>query len=328
MSLRGLKGRGNPLHNMIMKYKQHIMKNILTYTITLLLPLMASAQALPFVAADYSPAVLAKAGADATETASTAFSAFGNVAAVPFSGCTADFAAGYTLWQPSSAKSNVIAAGGAYNLNDRMGFTLGLTYGMHPGYEMFSETGSSKGTFNPSDMQLKAGFAYRFLSFLSAGVNVGYASSTLAQGTSYGAFVADVFLMSMFSDFKVALGVSDLGSSVTSVSGQKFALPSALTLGLGYDKTFAQTHRVDVSVDADYYFTNAFAAAVGAGYTFNDMVGVKAGYRYGGKSVVPSYASLGLCGKFFGATIDLAYILPMGESPMSNTLAVSLGYRF
>ena len=304
------------------------MKNILTYTIALLLPLMASAQALPFVAADYSPSALAKAGADATETSSTAFSAFGNVAAVPFSERSADFAAGYTLWQPSAASSNVLALGGGYNLGGKMGFTLGFTYGMHPGYEIFSDTGSSKGTFNPSDMQIKAGFAYRFLPFLSAGVNVGYASSTLAHGTSYGAFVADVFLMSCFNDFKVALGVTDLGSSVISVSGQKFALPSALTLGLGYDKTFARTHRVDVSVDADYYFANAFAAAVGAGYTFNDMVGVKAGYRYGGKSVIPSYASLGLCGRFSGATLDLAYILPMGTSPMSNTLALSLGYTF
>ena len=304
------------------------MKNILTYTIALLLPLMASAQALPFVAADYSPAVLAKAGADATETSSTAFSAFGNVAAVPYSASSGDFAASYTMWQPSSAGSNVIAVGGGYNLNGKLGLALGFTYGMHPGYEIFSETGSSKGTFNPSDMQVKAGFSYRFLPFLSAGADVGYASSTLAQGVSYGAFMADVFLMSKFSDFKIALGVSDIGSSVTSASGQKFALPSALTLGLGYDKTFAQAHRVDVSVDADYYFANAFAGAVGAGYTFNDMAGVKAGYRYGGTSVIPSYASLGLCGKFFGATLDLAYILPMGESPMSNTLAVSLGYRF
>ena len=159
-------------------------------------------------------------------------------------------------------------------------------------------------------------------------MSLGYASSTLAEGVSYGAFVADVFLMSEFSDFKVTLGVSDLGSSVTSASGQKFSLPSALTLGLGYDKTFAQSHRVDVSVDADYYFANAVAAAFGAGYTFNDMVGVKAGYRYGGKSVIPSYASLGMCGTIFGVTLDLAYILPAGTSPMANTLALSVGYTF
>ena len=304
------------------------MKNILIYTVALLMPLMASAQALPFVSADYFPAALAKAGAVTTETASTAFSAFGNAAAIPYSDRKADFAAGYTLWQPSSANSSVIAAGGTYKLNDKMGVTLGLTYGMHPGYEIFSESGSSKGTFKPTDMQVKAGFAYRFLPFLSAGVNIGYASSTLAQGTSYGAFVADIFLMSKFNDLKVALGVSDLGSSVTSSSGQKFALPSALTFGLGYDKIFAESHRVDVSLDADYYFANAVAAAVGIGYTFNDMAGFKAGYRYGGKSVIPSYASAGLCGKFFGITLDLAYIIPAGKSPMANTLALSAGYTF
>lgn len=307
---------------------KNVMKNILTYTVALLLPLMASAQALPFVAADYSPAALAKAGAVATETTSTAFSAFGNAAAIPYSDRTADFAAGYTSWQPSSVNTSVIAAGGAYKLNDKMGVVVGLTYGMHPGYEIFSDSGSSKGTFKPSDMQIKAGFAYRLLPFLSAGVNIGYASSTLAKGTSYGAFMADIFVMSKFNDLKVALGVSDLGSAVTSATGQKFSLPSALTLGLGYEKTFAQSHRVDVSLDADYYFANAVAAAVGLGYTFNDMAGIKAGYRYGGKSVIPSYASVGLCGKLFGVTIDLAYIIPAGKSPMANTLALSAGYTF
>lgn len=304
------------------------MKKILTYMVSFLMPLMLSAQALPFVSADHSPAALAKAGATATETVSTAFSAFGNVAAVPYSESSGDFAAGYTLWQPSAVKSDIIAAGGSYNLNGKLGFAFGLTYGMYKGYDIISDSGSSKDTFKPSDIQIKAGAAYRFLPFLSVGANIGYASSTLAQGVSYGAFVADVFLMSEFSDFKAALGVSDLGSSVSSATGQKFSLPSALTLGLGYDKTFAQAHRVDVSADADYYFSNAVAVALGVGYTFDDMVGVKAGYRYGGDSVIPSYASFGLGGKLFGATIDLAYVLPMGDNPMANTLALSVGYTF
>lgn len=293
-----------------------------------MMPLMVSAQALPFVSADRSAASLAKAGADATETSSTAFSAFGNIAAVPYSEKTGDFAAGYTLWQPSSASQNFLAVGGSYNLNGKAGFAAGFTYGMYPGYEIFSDSGSSKGRFNPSDLQISAGFAYRVLPFLSLGVNVGYASSTLAQGISYGAFTTDVFLMSKFKDFMLALGVSDLGSSVASSSGTKYRLPSAMTIGLGYTRPFAQHHRVDVSADADYYFTNDFAAAFGAGYTFHDIVGVKAGYRYGGKSVVPSYASLGLCGKLLGVTLDIAYVIPSGDSPMSNTIAVSAGYTF
>lgn len=304
------------------------MKRIFIYILFLLLPLVASAQALPFAAADFSAAALAKAGTSAVETSSTAFSAFGNVAAVPYSGLQGDFAAGYSLWQPSSAKTNVLVLGGSYNIRQKIGVALGVTYGMHPGYEIFSDQGTSKGTFSPSDLQIKAGFAWRFLPFLSVGVILGYASSSLAEGVSYGAFMADIFLMSKFSDVKVALGVSDLGTAVTSVSGLKYAPPSALTLGAGYEKVFADVHGIDVSAEADYYFAGAFAASLGAEYIYDEMVSVKAGYRYGGTSVLPSYASAGVGCRFFGVTLDLAYVIPTGKSPMSNTLAVSLGYSF
>ena len=56
------------------------------------------------------------------------------------------------------------------------------------------------------------------------------------------------------------------------------------------------------------------------------MVFVRAGYRYGGKSVIPSYASVGAGVRFAGVKVDLAYVV--SSSPMANTLGVSLGYSF
>lgn len=304
------------------------MKNILIYIFALLMPVAVSAQALPFVAADYSAGAMAKAGSNATETSSTAFASFENIAAVPYSDKSADLALGYTLWQPSSVSSNVILVGGSYNLADKLGFALGMTYGMLPEYDIFNDNGSHKGTYTPSDVQVNAGASWRFLPFLSAGVNLGYASSSLAEGVSYGAFNVDVFLMSKFADYKVALGLTDLGSAVVSASDVRFSLPSALTLGLGYDKTFVDVHKVDVALDLDYYFDGHVAASIGADYTFNNMISFLAGYRYGGNSVIPSYASLGLGGRFFGVNLDLAYVLPVAKSPMSNTLSLAVGYSF
>ena len=81
-----------------------------------------------------------------------------------------------------------------------------------------------------------------------------------------------------------------------------------------------------MELDAGYYFTGGFAAAVGASYAFDDMVFVRAGYRYGGKSVIPSYASVGAGVRFAGVKVDLAYVV--SSSPMANTLGVSLGYSF
>lgn len=304
------------------------MRKVLIYIAALLMPVLASAQALPFVSADYSAGALARAGAASTETSSTAFAAFDNVAAVPYSEKAADVSVGYTIWQPNSISLNAILAGGSYNLNNKLGFALGMTYGMYPEYEIFSEQGSEKGTFKPSDIQIKAGASMRFLPFLSAGVSLGYASSSLAEGVSYGAFEADVFLMSKFADYKVAVGVSDLGSAVLSASDVKFALPTAATLGLGYEKAFTEHHRVDVGLDADYYFAGAFAASAGAEYTFKDMISFSAGYRYGGESVIPSYASFGLGGSFAGVRLDLAYVIPVANSAMSNTLSLAVGYSF
>lgn len=304
------------------------MRKIFIYIVAMLMPLAASAQALPFVAADYSASALAKAGANATETSSTAFSSFENIAAVPFSEKAADFAVGYTMWQPSSVPSNVIAAAGSYNVGDKLGFAFGLTHGSYKAYDIFNDNGSNKGTFKPSDFQLKLGAAYRLMQYLSAGISLGYASSSLSEEVSYGAFDVDIYLMSKVGDFKVALGVSDLGSAVTSATGAKFSLPSAVTLGLGYEKGFADVHKVDVGLDADYYFAGALATSVGAEYTFDEMVSVSAGYRYGGKSVIPSYASLGLGCSFVGVSLDFAYILPVAKSPMGKTISLAVGYSF
>jgi hypothetical protein len=294
----------------------------------MLLPLTAAAQALPFVAADFSAASAGKAGTSAVETSSIAFSSFGNIAAVPYSEKTAEVAAGYALWQPSTVQTNVIAAGGAYNLSGKFGFSFAMTYGTYRPYEKFDDSGFSAGTFSPSDIQVKAGAAWRFLSCLSAGVSVGYASSSLAENMSYGAFEADMFVMAKFNDLKAAFGVTDLGSAVLSASGAKFSLPSAFTLGLGYEKVFADMHKVDIALDADYYFAGALAASVGAEYTFDDMLSFCAGYRYGGNSIIPSYASVGLGGHFFGVSLNMAYVLPIADSPMSNTLSLAVGYSF
>ena len=304
------------------------MRKILIYVAALLMPLISSAQALPFVAADFSAGSLGKGGVNVTETNSIAFASFENIAAVPYSEKSADFAAGYALWQPSSVSTNVIMAGGSYNLGNKLGFSLGMTYGMLPEYDIFNGQGSNKGTYTPSDVQVKAGASWRFLPYLSAGVNLGYASSSLSADVSYGAFAADVFLMSKFADFKVAAGVKDLGSAVLSATGAKFSLPSALALGFGYEKAFADIHKVDAAVDADYYFEGQVAVSAGAEYTFNNLISFCAGYRYGGNSVVPSYASLGLGGHFCGVSLDFAYVLPVTDSPMSNTLSLAVGYSF
>lgn len=304
------------------------MRRVLLTFVGMMSFLMASAQALPFVAADYDPSTLAKGGASAVETSSIAYAAFRNPAAVPFAEQKMDVAAGYAIWAPSGVSTNVVSVAGAYNMNQKFGVTAGLSYGMNPSYDIIDASGASKGQFKPSEMQLNAGVSYRFIPCLSAGVNVGYATAKLAQGASYGAFNADVFLMAKFGGFKATAGVSDIGTGVTSASGAKFSLPTAGTLGLGYEAVFGEKNALAVQADADYYFAGAFAAAVGASYTYDDMISLRAGYRAGADSVIPSFLSLGAGVKIAGVKLDLAYLIGAGESALGNTLALSVGYSF
>ncbi len=308
-----------------------IMKKTISYiagALLLLIPSLAGAQALPFTVVDTDPAILAKGGSGLTETGSIAHAAFTNAAAVPFSESTLGASAGYMLWQPSTVRSNVINAGVAYNMKGKLGVAAGFYYGMNPEYEITGASGAKQGAFKPSDMHVAVGVSYRFLDFMSAGINFGYASSSLAKGKSYGTIAGDAFLMAKFSDFKVAAGVSNVLGTVTSANGSEFCIPGSVAVGAGYDKVFAKKHGIEASLDLDYFFSGWLAASLGAGYTFNDMVSVRAGYRYGGESPIPSFASVGLGVKSFGAKLDLAYLIAGADSAMKNTLALSVGYSF
>ena len=292
----------------------------------LLFPALAGAQALPFTAAETDAASLGTAGANLTQTGTIANASFSNAAAIPFSDAKMDVAAGYTMWQPSAVGSNMINVGAAYNMNNKLGLAVGFLYGMNSAYDIVDASGAVKGQFTPSDMHVNLGVAYRFLPFLSVGANVGYATSSLAKENSYGALAADVFAMAQFSGLRVTAGVANVGTSVKSKNGTAYCLPGSVALGAGYEMAFADVHSVDVLLDADYYFSGWFAAALGATYTYNDLVVVRAGYRYGGASPIPSYASVGAGVKFAGAKLDLAYMI--GSNAMKNTLALTLGYTF
>lgn len=296
---------------------------IISGLVAFLAPVSISAQALPFTGAQYDAASLGKGGASLVQTSSTSGTAFSNVAAVPFSDQDADMGIGYAMWAPDGVSSNIISIGGSYNMKQKLGVAAGISYGMNPAYDIIDGTGTVTGQFKPSDIQLSAGVSYRFLPFLSIGANVGYATSKLSVDASYGSLVADVFLMSKSGGFKVAAGVSELGTGVTSASGAKFAIPTAASIGLGYDASFGKKNSIELLADADYYFKGGIAAALGACYCYNKLISIRAGYRYGGESILPSFISLGAGVHYAGIKLDLAYLIGDG---VGNTLAFTIGY--
>lgn len=295
------------------------------YILTLLLVSMtAGAQALPFTAVNYDPVSMAMGGTGLTDTSSPAYAVYGNPAAAVFSGRKLEVAAGYAMWQPSSMKSDVVSAAGTFVLREKIGVSVGMSYGTNPSYDVIDASGLVTGSFTPSDLQVGAGVSWRFLPFLSVGANVGYASSTLAEGASYGAVNADVYAMAKFGGLKAAAGVKGLGTAVKSASGASFNLPMAAAAGVGYELGLGEKSRVDVNLDAEYYMKDGVAVAAGASYTFARLFTVRAGYRYGGNTVLPSFASVGAGFRIFGAGVDLAYLIAGKSSPMANTLSIGL----
>lgn len=289
----------------------------------LLFPVVSGAQALPFVAAEYDAASLGTAGADLADSDNTAYAAFDNPAAMGFAESKLDAAAGLAMWAPTGG--SVITAGASFG-SGKLAAAAGFIRGTHPAYDVTNAGGTVTGTFAPSDMLVAAGLSYRLRPALSLGVNVGYASSSLSANSSYGSVKADLFAMVQKEGLSAALGLRNLGTSVISASGTKFSLPSSLALGAAYNMALAEEHRVEVLLDADYYFNEGVAVAAGVEYVMKDFVFVRGGYRYGGQSPVASYASLGAGAKFAGVKLDVAYLL--GSEIMGNTLSVGLGYTF
>lgn len=297
-------------------------------TLLLLFPLLSNAQALPFTIVDTDPVVLGKGGTGLTETGSVSHAAFTNAAAVVFSESALDIAGGYTMWQPSAAKSNIINVAGAFKLNDKLGVAAGIYYGANAAYDITDANGSISGKFSPSDIHAASGVAYKILPSLALGVNFGYATSTLAQGVSYGTTAADIFVMTEFSGFTATAGVSNVLGTIEGADGKKYCIPGSIALGAGYGKNFGERNRIEADIDLDYFFLGGLAASFGAEYIFNDFVSLRAGYRYGGESPIPSFASIGAGVKFSDIKVNLAYIAAGAESPLKNTLALSLGYSF
>jgi len=176
-----------------------------------------------------------------------------------------------------------------------------------------------------------AGFSYRPVKFLSAGIRLKYAGEKLSDDANYGAFVSDIAITSEVPlkngiSIRASVGVYSLGTKIKASDGSSYSLPTSAKTEICYSQEFASVHRIQAAGSAEMFFSRQFAASAGLSYTWNSMLTVRCGYHYGGKSVVPSYASAGLGVKFFGVSLDAACLF--GSEILRNSLGLSLGYEF
>jgi len=284
-------------------------------------------ESMPFMRIDRNPATMGMAMAGSISGGSAAWSAYRNSAVLPFYEGTMDISLGYQLWAPKAVKTNNINFGGAYRISDKFGLSMGAVYQRGEEYTVYTDAGVADGTYNPSEILFALGGGYQVAEKVSVGVNARFASQSLAEDKTYSAFGADVNVLYNGGPYRVSVGVCNIGSSVTSDEGDSFSIPASVNLAGVYDAHFGEKSVLEAALDCDYYFESGFTAAVGAQYGYNDMVFVRAGYHYGAEDAIfPSFACIGLGGKFSGVRIDVAYLL--ANQDLKNTLTLGLAYSF
>lgn len=284
-------------------------------------------EAMAFAKIERSPVSAGKGFASIASSTDAAWASFNNPSILPLSKNKTDIKAIYQNWAPAGVHTTDLGLGAGFKFSDKFGLALGGVMRNGQAYELLNDMGVSKGKFSPKDLQLALGFGVAIKPFLSIGLNAKFLNSSLSPAYKYSAVAGDLIATGVFGDFKVAAGVADLGASVKSVEGRTFNLPTSVVAGADYSRVLGGKHYVDASFDANYLFNGGITAAFGMQYGFNDMIFLRGGYHFGtAKAPLPSFATLGAGLKFFGISIDAAYIL--GNDFLKNTLTIGLGYSF
>ena len=239
--------------------------------------------------------------------------------------------AGYMLYAPTDNPVTYMTLKSSYRLNENLSFFAEGLYGLCEIYEMFNQTGQSSGIYKPGQAKVQIGAQYGFTRFMRAKIDFKWLNESIAPDAKYSALAVDVifsgdFEVSQKSDITIGAGISNLGTKVKSLSGASFSLPASANVYAEYCRRFGTDNIINILTELEYYLNGGPSIAAGTSYTYDDLITVRAGYRYGGKSIIPSYLSVGVGLKVLGVLFDFSYIL--GNDTMTNTLAVSIGYAF
>lgn len=291
-----------------------------------------SEMAMQFSRIGHSPVIEAMGGAGLLSVSDVAWASYYNPAVVPFAAKKNNFSVSYNTWRPSSTYLNLAAS---FNLNDVVGIAAGATLGMGKTMQTTDEFGTENGIFRPMDYQVNAGLAYRFVDWMSVGVNARFLGQTLYKDVRQFAFATDVYLMANWKGIKGTVGFDNLGTRVKDLSGQEWNIPSSVTFAAGYENVFWGAHGFETEVRGDYYFiedravvVNPFCFSVGAGYSYK-FVSARLGFHYGAESaVIPTFGSAGLSLTFSNIQINAMYYIAKEGNPLKNNLSFGLGYSF
>jgi hypothetical protein len=267
--------------------------------------------ALPFVRTDFGPALTGTAGAAVATSEPGPWAVFRNASAMAFPGCRQGVAGEFRAGAGNFGFSGV----GMAKIGLKLGLGAGVSY----------LGGDTIGDFRTNDLLIGGGVAYSIKDYLSIGINTRFAKQSLTESISYKGASIDINALARVSySMTATIGLSALGQKVVSASGTEYKQPANVYAGAEY-LLGIEGNRLALDAMGEYYFSGSFGAALGASFTYDQMVIIRAGYRFASEwCVIPSHFSLGLGGKYNGFTIDATFAI----LPSSYITCASIGFNF
>lgn len=269
------------------------------------------ADALPFVRTDFGPSLTGTAGAGVASTELGVWGAFRGAASMAFPGSRQGIAGEFR----TSAGNPGFSGAGMAKLMDKLGIGVGVSY----------LGGDEFGGYRAHDILLSSGFAYSITENLAVGVNARIARQYLTESVSYKGSGIDVNVLAKVAYALTATaGLSAVGNSVVSSSGTKYKQPANAYAGIEY-VIGMDSNKLALDAMAEYYFSGNFGAALGAAFTYDEMVTLRAGYRYATEwCVLPSHIAVGVEGRFQAFSVNASF----AKLPSSNIICVGAGFSF
>lgn len=288
----------------------------------------ATGQSLQFLSLPSDPITISM-GNSSTAAISSTFSFYNNSAAILLSEQKSAVGISWLNWQPDEGKNNLYTASGYSKIGTKLSISAGFKYLNYPSQALIDINGNETGSFSPTEYSFGAGLGFLITHSLSASINFNYISSKMGDDAKGSAFAIDAAVMYKIKMFRIGVTASNIGSKID-YGYDKYSLPSNIKLGLGIDDCIAGKSNLAITAEGGMMTSNSSAfAGIGAEYNYNKIVFVRAGAYYGDKEkATPSFGSFGLGFNLRGITLNAAYIIAGSDSPINNSMSLSLGYEF
>ncbi|MBR0297924.1 MAG: hypothetical protein IJR01_03025 [Bacteroidales bacterium] len=189
--------------------------------------------------------------------------------------------------------------------------------------DIINAQGQLDGTFKPSNTALGASVAFNMNHLLNIGLSVRYLENKLTSSAKLNTISIDLMAAGGKAGFQYAAGITNLGGKVKADDGSKYSIPSAATVAGKYAYESGK-HGIEGKLQGDYFFKGGIRMGIGTQYSYDKKFFARAGYCYGGDTVLPKYFSLGAGVKLGGFSLDVAALF----GDLSGTFIAGLTYKF